>query len=494
MARVLLIQPNKWGRGFTHIWIPSHAGSLKARGHEVRLFDCTFYKNWTENELIFNTENQQYKPTEYENFVKYNENDIVEDFRKEVESFKPDIIFWSALSSHIHGEGEYVNIQYGDQLVQEIKTTAVKIAGGLQPTADPKGAASRFSNIDYFVRGESELVLTEIADKIDDKKEITNVNGLIWKKDNQVQINKPQNIISNMDNISHYDYSVFDDQIFFRPYNGKVLRSVDYELSRGCAYACSYCVETTIQRYYGFTEITNLGTLKNASAYLRNKSAKRVFDEIKLLNEKFNIQFFRCQDTNFLTINHAMLKELSELIDESGLDIMLYIETRPEGINKSSIELLKKLKVDGVGMGIEVSSETFRKDNLNRFPAQEKIIEAFSLLRSAGIKRTSYNIIGLPNETEEMILDTIRFNSILEPDNITVAFFSPYLGTSLQEESKKIGDFNDYEYNVDNQLRTVTKSSTIDKELLNFYKKNFSKFVRDGLNELEHLKSIYLKN
>ena len=188
-----------------------------------------------------------------------------------------------------------------------------------------------------------------------------------------------------MDNISHYDYSVFDDQIFFRPYNGKVLRSVDYELSRGCAYACSYCVETTIQRYYGFTEITNLGTLKNASAYLRNKSAKRVFDEIKLLNEKFNIQFFRCQDTNFLTINNAMLKELSELIDESGLDIMLYIETRPEGINKSSIELLKKLKVDGVGMGIEVSSETFRKDNLNRFPAQEKIIEAFSLLRSAGI-------------------------------------------------------------------------------------------------------------
>ena len=29
---------------------------------------------------------------------------------------------------------------------------------------------------------------------------------------------------------------------------------------------------------------------------------------------------------------------------------MMYIETRPEGINPKSIELLKKLKVDG-GMG-----------------------------------------------------------------------------------------------------------------------------------------------
>ena len=494
MAKVLLIQPNRWGRGLTSIWIPSHAGALRTRNHEVKLFDCTFYKNWTENELVFNTENQQYEPTEYESFVKYNENDIKDDFRKEVDSFKPDIIFWSALSSHIHGEGEYVNIQYGNKLVENIKTSAIKIAGGLQPTADPEGVVARFSNIDFFVRGESELVLTEIAEKIDRKEKITDIEGLIWKNDNQIQINKPQKIISDMDEISPYDYSVFEDQIFFRPYNGKVLRAVDYELSRGCVYACSYCVETTIQRYYGFTDITDSGTLKNASTYLRNKSAKRIFDEIKMLNQKFNIQFFRCQDTNFLTIYHSMLEELSELIDNSDLKIFLYIETRPEGINKSNLELLKKLKVDGVGMGIEVSSESFRKYHLNRFPAQKKIIDAFSLLKNAGIKRTSYNIIGLPNETEEMIIDTIKFNSILEPDNITVAFFSPYLGTNLQEESKKIGDFNDYEYNVDNQLRTVTKSSTIDKELLNFYKKNFAKFVREGLDGLEELKLAYLKN
>ena len=58
----------------------------------------------------------------------------------------------------------------------------------------------------------------------------------------------------------------------------------------------------------------------------------------------------------------------------------------------------------------------------------------------------------------------------------------------MQVESKEIGDFNDYEYNVDNQLRTVTKSSTIDKETLNFYKKNFTKLVREGLDNLDELK------
>ena len=63
-------------------------------------------------------------------------------------------------------------------------------------------------------------------------------------------------IISDMDEISEYDYSLFDDQIFLRPYNGKVIKSVDYELSRGCVYACSYCVETTIQQYYGFNAVS----------------------------------------------------------------------------------------------------------------------------------------------------------------------------------------------------------------------------------------------
>ena len=494
MAKILLIQPNRWGRGITSIWIPSHTGILKSKNHDVKLFDCTFYKNWAEGELDYNTQNQQYQPTEYSKLVKYIESDIFDEFQKLVNSFEPDIIFWSAISSHSHGEGEYANIQYGNMLVEKIFTSAKKIAGGLQPTGEPKQMLTRFPNVDFFIMGESELVLTELADKIDQRKELLTTNGLIWKKDGKIIINKPQQIISDMDAISTYDYSMFDDQVFLRPYNGRVVRGVDYELSRGCVYACSYCVETTIQQYYGFTEITDQGIIKNASAYLRSKSAKRIFAEMNTLNQKFGIEYFRCQDTNFLTIDHNVLNELSELINSSGLPIYLYVETRPEGINKSSVELLKKMKVDGVGMGIEVSSEAFRKNHLNRFPAQDKIIEAFSLLKDAGIKRTSYNIIGLPNETEDMIIDTIKFNSVLQPDNITVAFYSPYLGTKLQTESEKLGDFDSYEYNVDNQLRTVTKSSKIDKDLLNFYKKNFTKLVRDGLEKLNELKKIEMKN
>lgn len=488
MTKILLIQPNKWGRGITSIWIPSHTAALRGAGHTVKLFDCTFYKEWSLNEIDYNTENKQYLPTDYSKFVKFNQGNIFEDFQNVVDTFKPEIIFWSALSSHIHGEGEYVNIQYGHEIVRRIKTAGITIAGGLQPTASPGTMFEKFPSVDYFVRGESELVLVELANTISDKEKFESVRGLVKKIDNKVIMNPPQQIISDMDVIPPYDYSVFDDQVFYRSYNGKVLRGVDYELSRGCVYACSYCVETTIQRYYGFTDITNTGVLKNASSYLRSKSANRVFEEIKNIHKQFGVTLIRCQDTNFLTIDNLMLNQLASLLEQSDLPVMLYVETRPEGINESSVKLLKKLKVDGVGMGVEISSEEFRKTDLNRHPAQEKIIEAFKLLRKAGIKRTAYNIIGLPNETENMILDTIRFNQSLEPDNITVAFYSPYLGTSLEDKSKKLGYFDNYEFNVDGQLRTVTRSSQMPKNLLEFYKKNFNMFVHEGLDNLAELK------
>jgi len=487
MSKVLLINPSKWQRGITPIWIASHSAVLKSKGHQVKLFDASFYSCWSIDEISFNTSNEQYKPSPYSQYIKLNDNDINDELQNLINEYQPDIIFWSAISSHIHGEGEYVNIQYGYELISKLNTDALRITGGLQATARPQEMLMLFPKVDYFIGGESELVLNEIADQGKDVKKISKIRGLTFLDKDNIINNPKQEIINDLNEIPSYDYSLFDDQVFFRPYNGNVERAVDYELSRGCIYACSYCVETIIQEYYGFTEI-NRGVLKNVKGYLRNKSATRVFNELKELSEKYGISLIRCQDTNFLTIDKKMLAELAILIDNSDLRIKLYIETRPEGINSLNLKQLKKLKVDGVGMGIEVSDEDFRMGSLNRFASQIKIINAFKSLREEGIKRTAYNIIGLPEQTENMIMESIRFNSLIDPDNITVAFYSPYIGTIEQQKSSEMNYFDDYEYHVDGQLRSVSKSSFVAKETLEFYKKYFSFFVKNGFGDLKLLK------
>tara|TARA_Y100001970_G_scaffold84927_1_gene107114 strand:- start:2402 stop:3865 length:1464 start_codon:yes stop_codon:yes gene_type:complete len=485
MSKVLLINPNKWGRGITHIWIPTHTSVLQDAGHEVKLFDCSFYADWTVNEVAFNTDNEMYKKSDYDKKVKYNQNDVIEDLQKFIDDFKPDFLFWSALSSHIHGEGEYVNIQYGYSLIESINTTAKKVTGGLQVTGELTDIYNHFKNVDYFIAGESEIALRELIDNILGEGRIKDVRGIIYKdKNDKVVMNDRQQIIEDLNIIPPYDYSVFDDQVFLRPYNGRVVRAVDYELSRGCIYACEYCVETVIQSYYGFDEVVpGSGTIRNPRKYLRHKTAERIFFEMSQLHNELGIELFRCQDTNFLTIDKATLNELSDMISNSNLKIILYIETRPEGINNSSLKLLKKLKVDGVGMGVEVSTQDFREEKLKRFANQEKIIKAFKLLRENGIKRTAYNIIGLPDQDESSILDTIRFNRLLQPDNMTVAFYSPYIGTAQQQRGNELGYFDDYEYHVDSALRSLSQHSLVNVEKLKFYKKNFVNFVNNGIQK-----------
>ena len=479
MAKILFINPNKWGRGITPIWVASHSGLLKKNSHEVELFDCTFFLNWTDNEIKFNTENKQYKKSNYENLIKFDENDVYKELQKKIDDFCPDVIFWSAISSHIHGEGEYVNIEHGYNLISKIETKAILITGGLQATASPKHILENFHKIHYLIRGESEIVLLNLLNQINEKNThlIESLEGISYLDKNKKLVeNRKQKIISDLDDLEIYDYSIFDDQVFYRPYNGEVLRGIDYEMSRGCVFTCGYCVETIIQRYYGFEDNTR-GLLKNSKNYLRNKSAERIFEEILKVKKEKKIDLLRCQDTNFLTINRKILSKLAELFQINKIDIKLYIETRPEGITDITVELLKKLNVDGVGMGIELAAEGFREESLNRYASHQKIINAFEILKKNNIKRTAYNIIGLPNQTEEMIKNTIKYNKMLNPDNVTVAYYSPYTGTNEQIKSVEVGDFENNVENVDGQLRSLSKSSELSIEKLNYYKRNFVNLV-----------------
>lgn len=479
MARILLLNPSRWGRGITPIWIASHSAALRRGGHEVALFDATFYKDWAQNENAFNTATQQYMPSPYERLVTFSDTPVRNALQDKIDTFNPDIVFWSALSSHIHGEGEYVAIQFGDELMQSMKHHAKKVCGGLQSTADIHATGERFPAIDYMIGGESDLVLGELVEAIAAGDSHPDIAGVGLRGAEGMAIRQRQPIISNLDTIGPYDYSLFDDQTLLRPYCGEVLRAVDYELSRGCPFTCGYCVETVIQRYYGLVDCTPRGALRNANAYLRHKSAQRIFDEIADLHRNRGVILFRCQDTNFLTIDRQTLLSLADLMDAADLPIQLYIETRPEGINSKSVELLKRLHVDGVGMGIELATQDFRESKLNRFSDQGAIERAFVLLREAGIRRTAYNIIGIPDQTEDSILDTVKFNYGIDPDNITVAFFSPYLGTEQQRQGAEKNYFLDYEFDLDSQLRTMTRHSRLSAELLAFYKMHFVQLVRD---------------
>ena len=120
----------------------------------------------------------------------------------------------------------------------------------------------------------------------------------------------------------------------------------------------------------------------------------------------------------------------------------------------------------------------------------ETIKNAFKLLKKNNINRTAYNIIGLPDQNEQSIIETIKFNIKLAPDVSSVAYYSKYDGTDLTKLAK-----NNFEKNtrgMDAQIRSKIINHNIDSTTLEFYKMNFNILIKNKLKGLEKLKSVWL--
>ena len=473
MTKVLFLNPNQWGRGITHLWICSHSSLLKSHGHDVALFDSTFYDDWSQDETGYNTKNGQYKPTKYESYVS-RKTGVKSSLQKAINDFEPKLILVGGLSSHIHGEGEYINIELANILLKDIKHNAIVCSGGIQPTASGAYCLDEYSNIDVFLQGDSEFTLLEIANlSIIDLRNISKISGTVVRS---YEIASKRERI-NLSEIPVYDYNIFEKQVFYRPYNGNVVKAADYEFSRGCIFSCSYCVETVIQSYLGYTDTTKTGVLKDFKKYISVKSIDNAKKEFKNFDD-LGVEMLRCQDTNFLTIPRPFLDEFANFISSSSISIGLYIETRPETISPNTIQLLKKLNVIGVGMGVETAAEDYRQGDLNRFSSYKLIVRAFKLLKEAGIKRSSYNILGMPGQSEEDILSTIEFNKLINPDNVTVSFYSPFMGTRTASKGLETNEYNQSSSFSDSQLRSNSYSKELDKSKLEYYKNNFNSLCR----------------
>ena len=61
------------------------------------------------------------------------------------------------------------------------------------------------------------------------------------------------------------------------------------------------------------------------------------------------------------------------------------------------------------------------------------MIKAFKIIEKYEIKYTVNNIIGFPDETRELIFDTIEVNRQINPTTINCFLFTPYKGTSLHK-------------------------------------------------------------
>lgn len=455
MARLLILYPNTDTFGRQSIPVVLLSALLKKDNNQTELFDTTFMdinylfgREATHEKQI--SKLNFYKKVEYSKYnLEKKKVDAIELFNKKVKSYRPDLIAFSFWGSHLHGEGEFHAYFHGLKIIElsDIKDIPV-VVGGTVPTLYTEEAL-KHSKIDYVVRGEGEYVFLDMAERINSGRSFSGIKNLwIKKADGEIEKNGLRPLIDPLDQLPHADFDIYDDKSFYRPYHGKIYRCVDYELSRGCYHNCTFCLSPFQRNVYG--------SPKN---FRREKSVVKVIDEIGYLKKRHKLEIIRYQDETFLNIKADKLKELSGAY-KKHVDLPFIIEATVGSITEEKVKYLKNMGCLSVSMGLESGSRHIRDNVLKKPPfTNEEAIEKVKLIKKNGISVTLFNIIGLPEETKEMLFESIRVSHAARPTYCLASFFQPWEGTELRETAVKKGLLEDNSRGLDNSLDSLLGNS-----------------------------------
>ena len=381
------------------------------------------------------------------------ENDY-DDLIKEIKFFKPQIVGFTSVSS------QFSFVKKAANLIKRYNKDIFIVCGGIHPTLFPD-AILEIPSIDGFFRGESEIAFGDFLDKFKEKEDYLNSKNFVYRKDGEVIINPLNPLIKELDILPHpLKGSLFEKYI-------EVHGTAPFFFVRGCPYLCSYCCNHALAKIYG--------THRNIPRY---RSVDSCIQEIKNASRKYKFKDIYISDDTFGLDKKWREEFCKKYRKEVNLKFMCL--SRADIANEEYIRLLKETGCYRIQFGVESGNEYIRNKIMNRKISNKQITDTFNLCRKYGIEANALNIIGLPGETEAMILDTIKLNRKLKPTGGSgVTIFYPYKGTSLGDycfsegivDEKKYSDFSNE--NRDSVLKFTYK----EREKLRKYHKNWANLV-----------------
>jgi len=399
--KALLVHHSILADGYVPMGISVLSAFLKQKGYEVDVFDTFYYKH---NERITSL-SPLFKSVHDFSPKK----DVYEAYKERLERFKPNLVGFSATENEMPMIKRLAGMTCGPY----------RVLGGAYATTVPEEAI-QINGLDAICIGEGEEALSELVRALEQGESPRKIKNL-WVKENGKITKNPLRPLMDMNELPFMDYSFCGKELLSKPFMGEEYITGQVEMTRGCQFACAYCINSYLHELY-----------KDSPTFLRRKEPERMVAELEFLKEKHGLEFLRFGDENFLGQPRKNLEEFAKLYIER-IQLPFIMATRPETITERTIEILKTMPCKQASLGIEHGNEKFRREVLRRTCSDKSIAKGFALLREAGIRSGAYMMIGFPTETEELIGDTFNLALRVNPDIAAVYFFKPYPKTPLMK-------------------------------------------------------------
>ena len=469
--RILMFYPNLHMSALMPQVIGIFTALFKREGYPIDLFDCTFYqdidvinigKNANE-ERVKNRNAPAYSNEEWIQKGGKQKWGIKEDFVKTVQEFKPDLILVSVLESTYFLAMELLN-----SVPQKDRNYKTLFGGVFATFAADKVIKNDL--VDYVCRGEGEDAVMEMCKKLCKGDRIDNVKNFTLKENGQIYKN-PLRPAVDLNTVPIPDWDLFEPGSIYRPMQGKIWRAVGIETQRGCPYTCTYCNSPGNNVIYKDD---------GNRIFHRKKSISRVKEEIDFLVKKYNPELIYMVVDTFLAMSNKEFDEFKEMYMD--YKIPFWMNTRAETINEHRAAGLEEMNMLRMNIGIEHGNFDYRKNYLKRNVSDEIQIKAFEMVADKKYTSCANSIIGMPDETRELIFDTIKFiRKLPKSIDATGAFiFAPYHGTPLRDLAIQKGYLKDDEIaSVSNTAHhSMLTMPTISKEEISSLVRVYSFYIK----------------
>jgi anaerobic magnesium-protoporphyrin IX monomethyl ester cyclase len=337
----------------------------------------------------------------------------------------------SALEESLSGEGPDVlgvscaigNASQAFSVINIVKTHFPECLVGVGgPYASMMGEAilARHPEIDAVVVGEGEVTFVELVRRLQDRQDLSDVNGLIFREGSKIKTNPLRDPIEPLDCVPFPAREMLPMKRYGE--NRGVLFT-----SRGCPYRCAFCSRPVFGRRW------------------RGHSPDYVLAEIERLRKRCGVSSLSFLDDNFtFDLGRAGLILDGIISKRWKLGLYFWNGLRVDSVTEALLTKMKKAGCTAINYGVEsVDPEVLAE--IKKGITLDQVDEALKLTRKAGIKANVFLMVGNPGDNVKIVENIREFVERAKVDGVHLSLATPIPRTAFWSWVGKKGHWLDHD-------------------------------------------------